>query len=432
MKASKKAVVLGVVLIAVLTLSVMLAVAAQNKAINDRGQIAWMGVNRFGPDIYQYSDGVVTNVTRTKWVDEDYFDINQSGLIAFDGWDGNDWEIYLFDGRAVTQITDNYTDDRQPDINDLGHIVWHGVSMLNCQANFYGLREIFLYADGVITQITHNDYDDVVPVINNAGQIAWQGQYYNNGLKEEGSQALSSGDWEIFLYSDKVITMLTDNDDNDERPVISDEGNVAWQGMAPSNCVESVDIIVINGYNWEIFVYSDSVVTRVTNNYFDDKNPYINGVGQVVWMGGGYPNSYYTTQVNGMGYEIYLYELRFASKGVQQITDDRRDDYFPVISERGQIVWMTYDMKRDNWEIMSYLGGVITRITKSAYHDIYPDVNIDGQIAWMGGGYVEMGEEAADTQKIDTWEILLYDKGLQRITRNGFDDNTCLKCHIWD
>jgi len=78
--------------------------------------------------------------------------LNGSGEFIWHGWDGNDWEIFLYSKGIVTQITDNdYTDDL-PWINSKGRIVWQGYD-----GNDY---EIFLYSKGTVTQITDSDYDD--------------------------------------------------------------------------------------------------------------------------------------------------------------------------------------------------------------------------------------------------------------------------------
>jgi len=37
--------------------------------------------------------------------------LNGSGEFVWHGWDGNDWEIFLYSNGTVTQITDNDTDD---------------------------------------------------------------------------------------------------------------------------------------------------------------------------------------------------------------------------------------------------------------------------------------------------------------------------------
>ena len=40
------------------------------------------------------------------------------------GLDGGDWDIFLYDGNSVKQLTDNDLYEATPQINDLGQAVW--------------------------------------------------------------------------------------------------------------------------------------------------------------------------------------------------------------------------------------------------------------------------------------------------------------------
>jgi hypothetical protein len=82
---------------------------------------------------------------------------------------------------------------KQTNLTERGDLVWMGYD-----GHDY---EIFLYSNGTTTQITHNDYDDWNPQINSKGQIVWQGS--------------DGHDDEIFLYSKGTITQITDNDHDD-------------------------------------------------------------------------------------------------------------------------------------------------------------------------------------------------------------------------
>ena len=141
---------------------------------------------------------------------EDYVqDINASGQVIWYGSDGNDNEIFLYDGATILQLTDNAYDDFDPKLNDSGHVVWSGFD-----GNDY---EIFLY-DGIqVIQLTDNTFNDYVYGINASGQITWVGHDGN--------------DYEIFLYGGTLpATQLTDNafDDNDPRLMTP----AMWYGTA--------------------------------------------------------------------------------------------------------------------------------------------------------------------------------------------------------
>jgi len=78
--------------------------------------------------------------------------LNGSGEFVWHGFDGNDYEIFLYSNGTLTQITDNGYDDYDAQINFKGKIVWYGSDGND--------NEIFRYSKGSITQITDNGYDD--------------------------------------------------------------------------------------------------------------------------------------------------------------------------------------------------------------------------------------------------------------------------------
>ena len=50
--------------------------------------------------------------------------INNSGQVVWEAFDDHDYEIFLYDGSKVIQLTDNERNDRKPHINDNGQVVW--------------------------------------------------------------------------------------------------------------------------------------------------------------------------------------------------------------------------------------------------------------------------------------------------------------------
>jgi len=140
---------------------------------------------------------------------ENYQSCAVSGVnVDWDGWDGHDTEIFLYDGIKVTQLTDNEYGDYRPQISG-SNVVWSGG---DGDDHDY---EIFLYDGTSITQLTHNDYDDEDPQISGSN-VAWF--------------ALQDGDAEIFFYDGAAVTQLTDNDYDDHSARISGS-TVAWTGM---------------------------------------------------------------------------------------------------------------------------------------------------------------------------------------------------------
>jgi len=83
-----------------------------------------------------------TRITRNR--DTDLYPQIDAGKVVWEGYDGSDWEIFLYNGTTTTQITSNSYNDYSPQI-DAGKIVWYGDSPD---------YEIFLYDGGTTTQIT--------------------------------------------------------------------------------------------------------------------------------------------------------------------------------------------------------------------------------------------------------------------------------------
>ena len=71
--------------------------------------------------------------------------------MVWQGDDGDDCEIYLWDGVTTTQITNNSTNDGYPAISG-SNVVWEGYDGSDC--------EIYLWDGATTTQITNNSTDD--------------------------------------------------------------------------------------------------------------------------------------------------------------------------------------------------------------------------------------------------------------------------------
>jgi hypothetical protein len=192
--------------------------------MNRHGDIAWRKAN--GPpgffDIYLYRGGTITRLVSNANVYPPR--INDSGEVVWSGFDGNDLEIFFYDGSQVIQITYNNYDDWFPELNNYSKVVWIGWDGND--------HEVFLYSSLGISQITENSFDDRYPHINDAGKIVWYG-----GQDQFGYQAKAN---EIYLYSDGVIHRITNNDCDDRFPQINNHGEIVWQ----SYCAETSEIFL--------------------------------------------------------------------------------------------------------------------------------------------------------------------------------------------
>ncbi|MFX1474797.1 MAG: hypothetical protein ACFFCO_04860, partial [Promethearchaeota archaeon] len=173
-----------------------------------------------------------------------------NGQVTWQGWDGSDNEIYLWNGISTTQLTINTYDDLAPQIHN-GQVTWYSFDGSD--------NEIFLWNGISITQLTSNAYNEWDPQIHN-GQVTWSGF---DGIDDD-----------VFFTPDQVP------------PVIDHPEDVAYElGTIPHTLTWQPSDIYPSGYR----------VTR--NNQLVDED---------TWNGG-------TITVNiaglAVGYYIYTCEV---------------------------------------------------------------------------------------------------------------------------
>ena len=139
--------------------------------INNNGLVVWHGWHNnsdaeiWTADAYsadsasQYSSGV----NRLNWWPQ----VNDSGDIVWmqRRWgDGYYWQILLNN----EPLTDNQAHDQHPVIDNDGRIAWQGFD-----GNDY---EIYAWLDGAVVQITDNDYDDQAPHLVTGSPLVWHAE----------------------------------------------------------------------------------------------------------------------------------------------------------------------------------------------------------------------------------------------------------------
>jgi Cadherin-like len=245
--------------------------------------------------------------------------------VVWSGNDGNDNEIYLFDGNTVTQLTDNTIDDYRPILSGR-NVVWQGYDGND--------DEIFFYNGTTVSQLSNNDYSDRDYQIS-GNNVVWRG---NDGT-----------DNEIFFFNGTTTTQLTNNTTNDSEPQISGN-NVIWRGY--------------DGTDDEIFFYNGTTTTQLTNNTTDDYGPRISG-NNVVWAGS-----------DGSDDEIFFYN----GTTTTQLTNNTTNDFDPLISGNN-VVWGA-DSSTGR-EIFFYNGTTVSQLTNNAIDD--SDYLISGSnVVWAG------------------------------------------------
>ena len=255
---------------------------------------------------------------------DDFHQDIDKGQVVWEGLDGNDYEIYYWDGSKVIQVTNNDYFDRFPQIHN-GQVVWQGYDGRD--------TEIFLWDGWSIRQLTDNDHNDKYPRIHD-GQVVWQGW--------------DGHDWEIFYWDGRHMRQITDNSYDDVNPHIH-KGKVVWEGR--------------DKQDYEIFLWDGVSVRALTQNEYDDRNPKINN-GQVVWEG-----------LDGEHWKIFFWD-----NSLRALTSGRTDDRSPSI-HNGMVVWEHKDWYGDDFEIYLWDGESTKGLTHNDYDDRNPQIH-EGHVVW--------------------------------------------------
>ncbi|MFQ5494973.1 MAG: nidogen-like domain-containing protein, partial [Phycisphaerae bacterium] len=302
---------------------------------------------------------VWTKETITRNGSNDY-DYHVSGdSLVFEAHDGNDWEIYLYEGATDTiqQLTNNDTDDKlahnyKDPATGVINVVWSGVPDRSDPNDpdggvgpdsFYDADyEIYLYdtASKSYRRLTYNSYDDKAPQVSDTHVVWW---------------GATPTDVDIFLYDIQanVTDNISDNNFPDYDPRLSGP-NVVWSGS--------------DGSDTEIYLYravpgtGSGVRTQITNNVLADHSTAIDGT-NVVWVGN-----------DGTDTEIFVYQFDPATGAgtTYQLSNNAAADIDPQVSG-DNVVWQ--GLVGTNPEIFysnvsDAAGGVgATNISNSAARD---------------------------------------------------------------
>jgi len=119
-------------------------------------------------DIYYYDalTGEATPITDTSGNE-----INPhiaGNYVAWQGWDGDDWEIYRYDITTETteQLTDNEIDDYAPDLSKDGHVVYQ-------QDESQYNTDVYAYTDTGTLALGTSSGGEISPEIH-GGSVTWQ------------------------------------------------------------------------------------------------------------------------------------------------------------------------------------------------------------------------------------------------------------------
>ncbi|HPU07206.1 MAG TPA: GEVED domain-containing protein [Thermogutta sp.] len=281
--------------------------------------------------------------------------------VVWESFDGQDWEIFLFDGSQTRRLTNNTRDDRFPVVFGQ-YVAWSGHDGQD--------YEIYLYdmVTGTTSQLTDNDYDDLDPVLS-SDYVVWT--------------ATVSGRQQVFLYdiaAGGAAVNISNNSFNNYLPKVSGR-NVVWYAY--------------DGFDNEIYLYSGGSTRRVTNNTLDDRYPQIDG-SRVVWQ-----------QHDGTDWEIVLYDI--PSGVTTLLTNNSTDDTLPAISGNNVVFEHNDGTDLEIYYVNLNIGPTAVKaITNNSQHDQLPQV-YGNRLVWHA--FVN-----------GNWEVFYADLDSNAIPRNLSSD----------
>lgn len=140
--------------------------------------------------------------------------INDNGQVAYIGFDGTDFETYLYDGISTIQISNSDNNVNFVGMNNNGKIVWSEKTSTNA-------HDIYLF-DGVTTTLIAQTPCCVLPQpkINNNDVVLYV--------------ALDGSDLEAFLYDGVANINFSDTRDHVFDADLNDSGSVVWRNSNQS------------------------------------------------------------------------------------------------------------------------------------------------------------------------------------------------------
>ena len=305
--------------------------------------------------------------------------------------DGNDDEIFFYDGESSRRLTYNDDFDNTPRISG-NNLAWQQTESDPLLSIFDG-SEVVVYDGETETIETIAEVDSLTLPDISGNNVVWGEDFIfggtvflyngksiseltdngafipisssvfgNNIVWTSGFDENLEGYGDIFLYDGRTTTQITDNaSDNfvNALPSVSG-GNIAWTGSEISIISDETtgDVFFYDGEAEEIIQLTDDDVLNAVIGVSGDN---------VIWSSGdGLTES-----------ELFLYD----GEETIQLTSDRTKTFTGASISGNQVVWSESD--GNDTEIFLYDGEETIQITDNDLDDFAPDIN-QGTIVWSG------------------------------------------------
>ncbi len=208
---------------------------------------------------------------------------------------------------------------------------------------------------------------------------------------------------DVWLYSDGVIRKISDDGGYDINPSINNNSVVTWM-----RCESYFNL------DCELVLWENGAVITVETPYPVHQSPKINDANQIVWAHD-FSGSFDDVEVFLTGQGSTL-----------QITDDEVANQIPRINTRGDIAWTRFDFSVWPWlsTIMFYSDGMTSELSGATFEPAGTDINEARRVVW---GSADVGIELWDGKNVS----VITDDGraatinnLDEISFARFDDDS--------
>jgi hypothetical protein len=323
-------------------------------AVNDRGQVAWVGNVAGVGQIFLYRNGqniqITTNTDKNIGIES--LQINNQGQIAWSQYDydasGLNVNVYLYDGSTYKPLNDNQGQYNwrsvYPCLNNRGEVAW--LQSHQPGAPDDNLWDVYLYTGESVTRLTNDLSQQGPPRLNDNGWVTWHGN--------------RSQDWDfdnrIYLYNgvEPQVIAYTPGQ-HCSAPQINNLGQVAWRNSSSP---------VYNLYLWN---GTNTKITNLDATNYDGLSPFsLNNNGQILWGWGDGSNNA----------QLYLY----GAGGTKKITDDGNYHYNYGLADNGWITWLQ-NQGQMTGDLYAYRNGSSCLLDQGVGY-VGPYINSRGQVVW--------------------------------------------------
>ena len=324
--------------------------------------------------------------TITQITDNNINDIEvqvSEGNIVWSANDGNDTEIFFYNGSEISQLTNNEVFDQTALISG-SNLVWVRTETDPFSSGLISESEIIFY-DGTNSSSIANVEGVTIPAIS-GNNVAWgEGSFFGgriffydgtstSEISDSGvfipinsssisgdnlvwTSGLDQGYDAVFFYDGVTTTQINDNDLANVNLLPSVSGNnIAWT---------SAEEATTGNETGEIFFYDGTDTIQLTD---DDEQKAVIGVAgnNVIWSSG-----------DGLiSANLFIYN----GTETIQLTSDETEIFDGASISGNNVVWAESD--GNDLEIFLYDGNTTTQITDNDLDDSLPDIDGDN-IVWQ-------------------------------------------------